>query len=305
MYKRQAVQSRLLHDVVRKCLTTGDSVQTEFETDDETARHLAVRATCLPGEPAHGVVVVLHDITELRRLENLRREFVANVSHELKTPLASITAYAETLRLGAMDDRENNMRFLVQIEDQAERLHQLILDMLQIARVESGEEAFEITQVQIRHSVEACCTRHFEPAQRKQIDLVVETQGEDSSVVADEDGFDTILDNLVSNAIKYTPEGGRVVIRWRDDNDHVALEVQDTGVGIPPQYQTRVFERFYRIDKARSRQLGGTGLGLSIVKHLCHAFGGTVTLNSVEGSGSTFCVRLPKAPSNTQSSELP
>lgn len=301
----EAVRSRLLHDVVRKCLKTGDSVKIEFEADGETPRHLAVRATCLPGEPAHGVVVVLHDITELRRLENLRREFVANVSHELKTPLASITAYAETLRLGAMDDRENNMRFLLQIEDQAERLHQLILDMLQIARVESGEEAFDLTQVLVRRSVDACCARHFEPAERKQINLSVEASGEDSRIVADEDGFDTILDNLISNAIKYTPEGGRVAVRWRDDNDHVELEVQDTGVGIAPQHQKRVFERFYRVDKARSRELGGTGLGLSIVKHLCQAFGGTVTLNSVEGLGCTFCVRLPKAPLKTQSSEFP
>lgn len=246
--------------------------------------------------------MVLHDITELRRLENLRREFVANVSHELKTPLASITAYAETLRLGAMDDRENNMRFLVRIEDQAERLHQLILDMLQIARVESGEEAFDITQVLIRRRVDGCCARNLEPAQRKQIDLSIEAPEEDLTVLADEDGLDTILDNLIGNAIKYTPEGGRVYVRWRDNNDYVELEVQDTGVGIAPEHQTRVFERFYRVDKARSRELGGTGLGLSIVKHLCQAFGGSVTLKSVEGEGCTFRIRLPKARMNCQSS---
>lgn len=307
---REAVRSPLLLDLVQKCLKTGDSAQIEFEADGEIRRkHLAVRATCLPGAPAHGVVMVLHDITELRRLENLRREFVANVSHELKTPLASITAYAETLRLGAMDDRENNIRFLGQIEDQAERLHQLILDMLQIARVESGEEAFDITQVWVRRRVEASCTRLSEPAQRKQINLSVEGPSEDLSIVADEDGFDTILDNLIGNAIKYTPAGGRVDVRWRDENGYVELEVQDTGGGIAPIHHARVFERFYRVDKARSRELGGTGLGLSIVKHLCQAFGGTVTLSSGEGEGEgagegagcTFCVRLPRADAENQS----
>ncbi|APZ96174.1 HAMP domain-containing sensor histidine kinase [Fuerstiella marisgermanici] len=298
---QEAVLSRRLHKVVRKCLETGDPVQSEFESVGETRRDLAVRATCLPGDPPPGVVMVLHDITELRRLENLRREFVANVSHELKTPLASITAYAETLRLGAMDDRENNIRFLVRIEEQAERLHQLILDMLQIARVESGEEAFDIIQVLIRRSVEGCCARHIEPAQRKQIDLLIEAPEEDLTVLADEDGLDTILDNLIGNAIKYTPEGGRVYVRWRDENDFVEIEVQDTGVGIAPEHQVRVFERFYRVDKARSRELGGTGLGLSIVKHLCQAFGGSVTLKSVEGEGCTFRIRLPKARMNCQS----
>ncbi len=289
----EAVRSRVLHEVVQKCLEKGDPVQTEFESLNQARRDLAVRATCLPGDPTHGVVMVLHDITELRRLENLRQEFVANVSHELKTPLASIKAYAETLRLGAINDPENNTRFVDRIEEQAERLHQLILDMLQIARVESGEEAFDITRVSIEKVVHSCVGQQIETAQRKQIRLSVEPPKKPLFVLADEDGLSTILDNLIGNAIKYTPEGGEVKVRWLLENDQVVLAVQDTGIGIEPQHQTRVFERFYRADKARSRELGGTGLGLSIVKHLCQAFGGSVTLKSIIGEGSTFYVRLP------------
>lgn len=289
----EAVRSRPLHELVQKCLETGGPEQTEFESICQVRRDLAVRATCLPGDPANGVVMVLHNITELRRLENLRQEFVANVSHELKTPLASIKAYAETLRLGAMSDPENNLKFVDRIEEQAERLHQLILDMLQIARVESGEEAFEITDVSVNKVVDTCFNHYTDAAQRKEIHLVVEPSASSMRVYADEDGLTTILDNLIGNAIKYTPENGRVTVRWREENDQMLLEVQDTGIGIAPEHHTRVFERFYRADKARSRELGGTGLGLSIVKHLCQAFGGSVKLCSKPGEGSTFQVRLP------------
>ncbi len=289
----EAVRSRSLHEVVQKCLETGGPVQTEFESISQIRRDLAVRATCLPGDPAHGVVIVLHDITELRRLENLRQEFVANVSHELKTPLASIKAYAETLRLGGLSDLENNVHFVQRIEEEAERLHQLILDMLQIARVESKEEAFEVGDVPVRRVVDACIKHHDDAAQRKEIRLVVQPPVTALSVYVDEDGLTTILDNLIGNAIKYTPERGQVTVRWLQESDQVLLEVKDTGIGIAPEHHTRVFERFYRADKARSRELGGTGLGLSIVKHLCQAFDGSVSLKSKPGEGSTFQVRLP------------
>ncbi|EMI18973.1 sensory box sensor histidine kinase [Rhodopirellula maiorica SM1] len=289
----EAVRSRPLYELVQKCLETGGPEQIEFESICQVRRDLAVSATCLPGDPANGVVMVLHNITELRRLENLRQEFVANVSHELKTPLASIKAFAETLRLGAMSDPENNLKFVDRIEEQAERLHQLILDMLQIARVESGEEAFEITDVCVNKVVETCFKHNTDAAERKEIQLVVEPPASPITVYADEDGLTTILDNLIGNAIKYTPENGRVTVRWHEEEDQMLLEVQDTGIGIAPEHHTRVFERFYRADKARSRELGGTGLGLSIVKHLCQAFGGSVNLCSRPGEGSTFQVRLP------------
>ncbi|QDT08587.1 sensor histidine kinase [Planctomycetes bacterium K23_9] len=290
----EAVRSRRLRDVIQQCMQKSETVQTELQSVGEMRRDLAITATQLPGDPVPGVVLVLHDVTELRRWENLRQEFVANVSHELKTPLASIKAYAETLRLGAIHDPENNERFVLRIEDQAERLNQLILDMLQIARVESGEKAFEITSVSIAKVVDACVHEFQRAASRKNIDLVVKPAEDGETIVqAEEDGLRTILDNLVGNAIKYTPERGTVTVQWRQQGSTASLEVQDTGIGIPEDHWTRVFERFYRVDKARSRELGGTGLGLSIVKHLCQAFGGSVDLTNTRGGGSTFRVNLP------------
>lgn len=291
----EAVRNRTLHDVVQKCLEKGAPVQAEFESLTRRRRDLVARAIPLPGPSRYGVVIVLHDITELRRLENVRRDFVANVSHELKTPLASIKAYAETLRLGAVNDPENNLRFIDRIEEQAERLHQLILDMLHIARVESGKEAFDITEVSINEAVEACRIQHAETAQRKDIEWMIHPPAAELYALADEDGFHTILDNLVVNAIKYTPPGGRVSLRWWGENEYVTIEVADTGIGIAAEDQARVFERFFRADRARSRDLGGTGLGLSIVKHLCQAFGGSVNLQSEIGKGSTLRIRLPVA----------
>ena len=188
---------------------------------------------------------MLHDITELRRLENLRQEFVANVSHELKTPLASVKAFAETLRLGAVHDPENNVRFVQRIEEQAERLHQLIQDMLQIARIESGEQAFDITTVLVDHVVEICASQHGEAARRKDIQIVVQPPGSMLNVRADEEGLRTILDNLISNGIKYTPKGGSVRVSWRRDQGEVILEVADTGIGIAYEDQARIFERFF------------------------------------------------------------
>ena len=299
----EVVRNRPLHELVQECLAAGSeggAIKKEFESTGQQPRDLSVHATCLPGNPVRGVVVVLHDISELRRLENLRQEFVANVSHELKTPLASIKAFAETLRMGAVNDKENNLRFISHIEEQAERLHQLIMDMLHIARVESGEEAFDITSVRFDSVAQSCVSQHTESARHKKIELILEPPPIEARVRVDEDGLRTILDNLISNGIKYTPDGGKVTVRWRDDGTDVVLEVEDTGIGIAQQDQARVFERFYRVDKARSSELGGTGLGLSIVKHLSQSFGGSVVLESSEGGGSLFRVRLPSADPQTR-----
>ncbi|TWT73179.1 sensor histidine kinase [Allorhodopirellula solitaria] len=291
----ELTRCRPLHDAVRKCLSTGATVKTEFVSEGAVRRDLALRATRLPGYPSPGVLVVLHDISELRRLESLRHQFVANVSHELKTPLASIKAYAETLRNGAIRDEENNLIFVNRIEEQAERLHQLIVDMLHIARVEAGEEAFDITQVAVQNVVDASVRMSAQSAKQKNIRLLVEPPPERVVVVADENGLRTVLDNLLSNAVKYTPEDGKVTVRWSVEDQQCILEVQDTGIGIAPEHQKRIFERFYRVDEARSRDLGGTGLGLSIVKHLCLSFNGSVELQSVWGEGTTFRVSLPVA----------
>jgi two-component system phosphate regulon sensor histidine kinase PhoR len=247
-------------------------------------------------------VLVLHDNTDLRRLERLRQEFVANVSHELKTPLSIIKLCIETLLDGAVEDPKHRGLFLEQIDDQANRLHALILDLLSLARIESGVEVFEFQAVPLEPIACTCLEHHRARADGKQQTLEVVpppgTKRDAVAVWADEEAVGQILDNLVDNAVKYTPQGGRISVRWRAENGQVCLEVEDTGIGIPEQDLPRIFERFYRVDKARSRELGGTGLGLSIVKHLVQAMHGTVQAQSRVGKGTTFQIRLPHASAN-------
>lgn len=328
----ELARHRALQDLALTALKSEGPLQAEVETGGPLRKTLTVRASRIGGAERPGAMVVLHDVSELRRLENLRSEFVANVSHELKTPLASIKAFAETLRMGAINDAENNLVFLARIEEQTDRLHDLIQDLLQLARVESGQEAFEIDSIPVEESI-LLCVRGFEPAAKaKQIQLHLEPPGalpsrgaleshevsgeragaepgvaasstghsrpieepDDGLLVrADSEGLRTILNNLIDNAIKYTPAGGKVTIRWSARDEGVTIEVQDTGIGIAASHQARVFERFYRVDKARSREMGGTGLGLSIVKHLVNSFGGQVSLESYPRQGSTFRLLLP------------
>jgi two-component system, OmpR family, phosphate regulon sensor histidine kinase PhoR len=294
----EVTRARPVYEAVLQALESAQPVEHEFDSPGLQRRTLALRATRLPGSPCPGVMIVLHDVSELRRLENLRRELVANVSHELKTPLAAIKAYAETLRMGAVNDPEHNLNFVHRIEEQAERLHQLILDMLQIARVEAGQETFDIIDVPLLDLLEECAAQFADTATAKQITLDAHSCSELLTARADEEGIRTILNNLVDNAIKYTPAGGRVTVAFTEEGDLVTLEVRDTGIGIAAKDQARVFERFYRVDKARSREMGGTGLGLSIVKHLAQAFGGSVGLESQLGKGATFRVKLPKGSPN-------
>ena len=290
----EVTRARAVSDAIDQVLETRKPVEKEFASPGVQRRVLLLRATCLPSEPSPGVMVVIHDVSELRRLENLRREFVANVSHELKTPLAAIKAYAETLRMGAVHDPENNLVFVHRIEEQAERLHELILDMLQIARIESGQETFTIVDVSLAELIDECLAQYADLAAAKEIDLVGELPDEQITARGDEEGLRTILSNLIDNAIKYTITGGEVFVRCQTSGDTVSLEVQDSGIGIAEKEQVRIFERFYRVDRARSRDMGGTGLGLSIVKNLTQAFGGTVSVDSEPGRGSTFRITLPR-----------
>jgi two-component system phosphate regulon sensor histidine kinase PhoR len=259
-------------------------------------RYLSVRGTPLPGRPSPGAVFVFHDVTELRRLERMRQDFVANASHELKTPLASIKAYTETLLDWALHDETVNVRFLQRIDEQVERLNQLILDLLSLARLESGQELFEHGPLSLVPVVESCVEAHRGRAQAKNLNLIFDPGPVDDEtlVLADEEAIRQIVDNLTDNAIKYTPEGGTVSVTCSSDHNEVCIEVADTGIGIPRADLPRIFERFYRVDKARSRELGGTGLGLSIVKHLMQSIGGHIDVTSRVGSGSKFTVTLPR-----------
>src|SRR5918993_5493496 len=258
-------------------------------------RVLAVRGAPLVGSPPPGAVLVFRDVTELRRLEGMRHDFVANVSHELKTPLASIKAYTETLLDWALHDENVNVRFLQRIEEQADRLNGLILDLLSLARLESGQEVYEHGPLALAGVVASCAESHRDRIEAKGLTLGVDlgTLDDGTRVMADEEAVRQILDNLIDNAIKYTPEGGSVRVSCAMTGEGVTLEVADTGIGIPRDDLPRIFERFYRVDKARSRELGGTGLGLSIVKHLVQSIGGQIRVTSRVNAGSRFTVQLP------------
>jgi len=289
----EVVRNHAVREAVTKALATRQPQKLETRREGTEKLYVDVHVQPLPGEPCPGVVLVMHDTTELRRLESLRRDFVANVSHELKTPLSSIKAYSETLRNGAMNDPEASQRFLARIEEQADRLHHLIIDMLMLARIESDQQVFEIDAIDVGEVTAACLDNHRPAADAKRIELQVEAAQPACRVRADHEGLREILDNLIDNAIKYTPEGGTVTVAWQPNGSMAQIRVRDTGIGIKPEDQRRVFERFYRVDKARSRELGGTGLGLAIVKHLAQSFGGRVGVTSEPGQGSTFSVELP------------
>jgi two-component system, OmpR family, phosphate regulon sensor histidine kinase PhoR len=259
---------------------------------------VAAMLTPLPRDPVPGVMMVLHDVTELRRLENLRREFVANVSHELKTPLTSIQAYADTLLEEDREDAEQTRLFLEKIVEQTERLGALILDIIRLGKIESEPDVFEVRPVPVGAVVQACLEAHATIADTKQVTLTAAPISDTAAVLADAAEFRTILDNLVDNALHYTPAGGTVDVRLvaEESADRLlGIQVADTGIGLTRDQQQRIFERFYRVDRARDRQRGGTGLGLAIVKHLCQMFSGRIDVESELGAGSRFTVWLPVA----------
>ena len=296
----EVVRHRPIHDLVERLLTSAETDSQSLDWVGPAQRAFTVHAAPLPGRPVPGAVLVLHDVTEMRRLERVRQEFVANVSHELKTPLSVIVACAETLQNGALDDVENRGKFLERIATQSQRLLTLIVDMIDLARIEAGTEEFKRDEVAIEAAVNACIERHQERARAKnqRLEAVPPAQAPPGGVTAwtDEDALRQILDNLVDNAIKYTPAEGLIQLHWWAEDRHAVVEVRDTGIGIPEHEVPRVFERFYRVDKARSREMGGTGLGLSIVKHIVQAMGGSVRVTSQPGQGTSFTVLLPQNP---------
>ncbi|HYV86286.1 MAG TPA: ATP-binding protein [Patescibacteria group bacterium] len=245
------------------------------------------------GERSIGAVVVLHDITEIKRLERVRSEFVANVSHELRTPLTAIKGYAETLLAGGLDERPRAVEFVEVIARHADRLRDLIEDLLDLASVEQGEARLRIGRVTLAEVVAQAEATLRPGALRRSQTLRAEIPAGLPAVRADRDRLAQVLINLVDNAIKFTPDGGRIVISAAARDGRVVLSVSDTGIGIPPGELGRIFERFYRVDRSRDRKEGGTGLGLAIAKHLTQAMGGTIEAHSAPGAGTTFQITLP------------
>ncbi len=264
--------------------------------DVSQTRVVSIQGTPLPGSPPPGAVLVLHDVSELRRLERMRQDFVTNASHELKTPLASIKVNAETLLDWALQDEAVNSVLLRQIDDQVNRLNALIHDMLSLARLESGQETYQHHPLLLAPVLQNCVEEHQVRAASKEMELLIDISRLDETVEvqAAEEAIRHILDNLIDNAIKYTSAGGKVHIIAKSLDSQVKISVADNGMGIPREDLPRVFERFYRVDKARSRDMGGTGLGLAIVKHLVQSLGGQVNVQSRVGVGSTFTIQLPR-----------
>jgi two-component system phosphate regulon sensor histidine kinase PhoR len=268
----------------------------ELELPGLESRSLQVNATALLHRDGgqQGMILVFHDLTRLKQLENTRREFVANVSHELRTPLSMIKGYVETLINGAKDDPAVATRFLQTIEKHADRLTYLIEDLLTISRLESGQIVLSLQKFELRPLVDEVLNDLRAKAGDKRCTLENNVPPE-IAVRADADRLQQVLFNLVDNSIKYGRPEGRVEIRARLAHPMVEVSVRDNGPGVPPDAIERIFERFYRVDKARSREQGGTGLGLAIVKHIVQSHGGEVWVKSEPGHGATFYVTLPAA----------
>ncbi len=258
-----------------------------------------IKMSCSPmlaaGQPPKGAVAVLHDVTELERLEKIRKDFVANVSHELRTPLTSIQGYAETLLESGMVPDLQSRQFVEIIRKHAERMAKLTADLLTLSRIELGRHEFRFAELHVADAVQSALQSVRHVAHARGVELAAAALSDEMDVMADSDAIHQVLLNLLDNALKYTPSGGRVTASARVVRDMVEFCVTDTGVGIAAEHLPRLFERFYRVDKARSRELGGTGLGLSIVKHIVRAHGGEVRVASEPGRGSSFYFTVPLA----------
>jgi two-component system phosphate regulon sensor histidine kinase PhoR len=266
----------------------------EFTPPRDAARTIIARAAPVAKGWAHGVVLVLHDITELKRADKMRRDFVANVSHELRTPLTAIRGYVEALAEGDANADETQ-RFLAIIMRHAARMERLVQDLLRLARLDARQESLEIAACDVR-TVAQAVAGDLAPALEARAQRF-ETEIADSAhlVSADPAKLHDVLRNLVANASAYAPEHSTITVATRPTRDGVAIDVLDQGPGIPEEDRTRIFERFYRVDKSRARDPGGTGLGLAIVKHLVELMNGSIEVESAIGRGTQFTVRLARA----------
>ena len=286
-----------LHDVVLATLVVGKPAMLRFQLSADTPRTFEVQTTPLAMPTGRGAIALFHDITDLERLEQVRKDFVANVSHELRTPLAGIIGYADTLLEGALEDTSNRRRFVEIIRTNAIRLGNIASDLLVLSELENGVETGEAELVSVRAVLDGALLTVENEAKNREVRLA-RGQVDDVYVSGSRLRLEQALLNLLANAIKFNGPGGAVTVSAALGPGHrVAITVADTGAGIPSEDLPRIFERFYRVDKARSRQVGGTGLGLSIVKHVVERMNGTVTVESQLGRGTAFVITVPAAAS--------
>jgi len=294
---QEVARNAELQQFVADALVSPISIESDIVLHGASQKILQAHGAVLrdSNSNAIGALVVLNDITRLRKLENIRRDFVANVSHELKTPITSIKGYVETLLDSPPDTPEETRRFLEIIVKHSDRLHNIIEDLLTLSRLEEEDEerrriALEDTSLRgvLNGAIQVCAAK----AESKTISILLQCD-ENLSIRVNPPLLEQALVNLIDNALKYTDAEGTVTVSGRRGNGGVVVEVRDTGSGIPKEHLTRIFERFYRVDKARSRKAGGTGLGLAIVKHIAQAHGGSVSVESTPGKGSAFFIHIP------------
>jgi two-component system phosphate regulon sensor histidine kinase PhoR len=294
---QEVVRNVALQRLLAAALHSTEAATADIVLRGSEERFLQATATALRDAQGRdiGVLVVLNDVTQLRRLENIRRDFVSNVSHELKTPITSIKGFVETLRDGALEDRAQAERFLGIIARHAERLHAIIEDLLALSRLEQGSDSYEIPRSEssltdvIQAAILDCAAR----AEAQHV-TVIPTCAAELRAAVNAPLLEQALVNLLDNAITYSNPDSRVWVHVRQEDSMLIIDVRDQGVGIPYDHLDRIFERFYRVDKARSRERGGTGLGLAIVKHIVQVHGGQVSVTSTVGQGSTFTLRIPR-----------
>lgn len=291
----EVVRHRHILQAVEDALRSDGVIAGDHIHDLPPDRKVKLQATRLIGSPRGGVVLVMDDVTDVYRLERMRQDFFTNVSHELKTPLAAMQATVETLLDGALNDPKHNMNFLCRINENVDRLNRLVNDLLELSRIETGQQTIELTPTPLVPALQACVQRLEHRAQARRQVLTLAEDATEVEAQADDLALDQILDNLVDNAIKYTPEGGQITLKASLQHGQARIDVIDNGFGIAEKDLPRIFERFFRADRARDRQDPGTGLGLSIVKHLVQAQGGRIDVQSNLGQGSCFSVTLPAA----------
>lgn len=290
----EAIRNNEIFEVVNDVLNRGEPVSRDLNLILPVQKIFQVNASAIfEKDKVSGSLVVIHDITGIRRLETMRRDFVANVSHELKTPLTSIKGFVETLLEGALDDKENSRNFLKIIQEHANRLDNLINDLLALSYLESQKAELKKEELNLQELADKVSAGFRAQLKKKQIELKDNLPSQ-LTVKADKNKLEQVLTNLIDNAIKFNKEKGWINIDFQDTYYSLKVLVEDSGMGIPAKDIPRIFERFYRVDKARSRELAGTGLGLSIVKHIVELHGGSVGVESTEGLGSKFYFTLPR-----------
>lgn len=288
----EVVREPALREILQEVMATGNASRRRLHLPAAGGRWFEIHALALGHLPQTGVIAVLHDITDIQRQEQARKDFVANVSHELRTPLAAIRGYAETLLDGALDDSEMNRKFVEVIQAHAIRLNNIAQDLLILSELDTGAVSMAPEHIPVQEAIEAALRTVEGAANMRKISLQVHSC-ERAMVMGSRLRLEQIFVNLLDNAVKFNRPSGSVTIECRASKEMVELAISDTGIGIPKEDINRVFERFYRVDKARSREAGGTGLGLSIVKELLEEMGGSVRVESQLGQGSRFLIRMP------------